>query len=307
MTKAAQRAAEAAVAPGSRKRDAMVVQLIEEARQRRGMYRTQLAAALGIHPRSLRNWLARASTLKGHEVAKLVEALGMSAENRANLYVLTGQLPPAPAVGELLRTPEMALYQSMIDGLEHPSVVYSECWDVVITNQAFRDIFGGVRRHATAHPLRNTQRFIFFHPDAPILLGGGNEKNFHDHWLMPALAHFSATLQQRPAEPRLQAIEQDIDERPVLRRAYRRAPRWIAENGDININPSARLFWDPRVRRLVNAHIITEAHQGYQETTLQRATFIFRECQRPPASPYKQDGLFDLGLVDEFGTVPVFA
>lgn len=62
---------------------------------------------------------------------------------------------------------------------------------------------------------------------------------------MPALAHYSATLQQQPEDPRLQAVEQEINRRPALRRAYRWAPGWIAENGDIAINPSARLLWDP--------------------------------------------------------------
>lgn len=295
------------MAPGSHARDAMVVQLIEGVRQARGYTKLALAQRLEMHPRSLRNWMARASTLNSSEVARLAEALGMSAENRANLYVLTGQLPPAGAVGELLRTPEIALYQSMIDGLElHPSVVYSDCWDVVITNKVFRDVFAGVRRHATgAHPMINTTRFVFFHPDAPLLLGG-DATSYRDHWLMPALANFSATLQRQPEEPRLHAIEQEIDQRPALRRAYRRAPRWIAENGDIAINPSARLLWDPRVGRLVNAHIITEAHQGYQETSLQRATFILRERRPRPVSPYKQDGLFDLSSVDQPGAAPVF-
>lgn len=42
---------------------------------------------------------------------------------------------------------------------------------------------------------------------------------------MPALAHYSATLQQQqPEDPRLQAVEQEINQRPALRRAYRRAP-----------------------------------------------------------------------------------
>lgn len=300
MTYAEQREAAAAVATGSRARDAMIVQLIEDVRKAQGFTRLAVSKRLGITPRSFRNWMARASTLQASEVARLVEALGMSPENRANLYILTGQLPPAPPVGELLRTPELALYQSMIDGLEHPSVVYTDYWDVVITNRAFREVFGGVRRHVTAHPTRNTQRFIFFHPDAAMLLGAGDVMAFRDHWLMPALAHFSATLQQRPEEPRLQAIEQEINERPALRRAYRRAPSWIAENGDIAINPSARLFWDPRVGRVVHAHVITEAHQGYQATALNRATFISREPKPEVVSAaFEQGVLFGLRFADQ--------
>lgn len=292
MTQAAERAAEAV---GSRTRDAIVAEFLEGLRRSQGMTKKELAQSIGITARSLRNWLTRASRLQAKEVERLVVALQMSAENRLNLYKMTGQLPPAPAVSELQRTPEMALYQDMINGLAHPSVVYSYCWDVVIVNRAFREVFGGVRRHATAHPLRNTQRFIFFHPDALTLLGGGDVNAFQEHWLMPALAHFSATLQQCPEDPRLQAIEEEINRRPAIRRAYQRTPEWIAENGDIAISPSARLFWDPRVGKLVDAHIITEAHQNYQATTLQRATFILHErLPKAEAAAFEQGVLFGL-------------
>ncbi|MBT2369167.1 hypothetical protein J7E88_28590 [Streptomyces sp. ISL-10] len=285
---------EAAATAGSRARDAMVAQLLEGMRRAHGLTKKALADRLGITARSYRNWLARASRLQAREIDRLVVALEMSAENRVNLYRMTGQIPPA--VSDLRRTPEMTLYQDMINALGHPSVVYSYCWDVVITNKAYREVFGGVRRHATAHPTRNTQHFIFFHPDAPTLLGGGDVHAFRDDWLMPALAHFSATFQQCPEDPRLQSIEQEINRRAAIRRAYRRVPEWIAENGDIAISPSARLFWDPRVGRLVNAHIITEAHQGYQATTLQRATFILRERSPKSEAPaWEQGVLFGLG------------
>ena len=305
MTKSAPGAAGSAnpalqrVKAAGRSPNDLIRELVESARLAAGIRsRKALAERLALTPRSLRNWLVEPSELSGEQIEKLVKALELGPEKRDALYRLTGQVPPAPSASALKRTPEMAVYQEMLDGLEHPSVVYSECWDVVITNQSFRDVFGGVRRHMTAHPLRNTQRYIFFHPDASQLLGAGDLTNFRDHWLMPALAHFSATLQQRPEEPRLRAIERDIDERPALRRAYRRAPQWIAEYGDIAIGPSARLFWDPRVRRVVNAHLITEAHQGYQETTLQRATFILRECRPRPVSPYEQRALFELEAAD---------
>ncbi|MFF8847627.1 hypothetical protein ACF08N_33795 [Streptomyces sp. NPDC015127] len=290
MTQAAERAAGAVA---SRTRDAIVAEFLEGLRRSQGLTKKTLADRIGITARSYRNWLARAARLQSGEVDRLVVALEMSAENRVNLYRMTGQVPPAPAVSELRRTPEMTLYQDMINALGHPSVVYSYCWDVVIVNKAYREVFGGVRGHATAHPLRNTQRFIFFHPDSPTLLGGGDVHAFREHWLMPALAHFSATLQQCPEDPRLQAIEEEINRRPAIRRAYRRTPEWIAENGDIAISPSARLFWDPRAGKLVDAHIITEAHQGYQATTLQRATFILHErSPKTEAAAFEQGVLF---------------
>ncbi|MFI2373191.1 hypothetical protein [Streptomyces sp. NPDC018833] len=235
----------------------------------------ELAAALGITPRSLRNWMLEPSKLDPSQVERLAYALGMSASNRANPYILKGLLPPAPPVGELKRTPEMAVYQKMIEGLAHPSVVYGYAWDVVLYNRSFWDVFGGVRPHETAHPTRNTTRYILFHPDAPLMLGGGDSEAFREMWLMPALANFAATLQQRPADERLLAIERDISSRPAVRRAYRDAPRWIVEHGDIAVNADPRPVLDPRTGKMTYAHIVTEAHQGYQATTLQRATWVF--------------------------------
>jgi transcriptional regulator with XRE-family HTH domain len=281
------------MARGPRPRDDTVAELIEAARRSQGYTKKALALKLGIVPRTYRNWMSRASRLQSDEVARLVEALGLSEKNRANLYVLTRQLPPSPELGLLRRTPEMELYQCVVDGSAHPSVVHTACWDVVCVNQPFRDVFGGVRPHINAHPLRNTQRFIFFHPDAPALLGAGDSEAFTEKWLMPALAHFSAVLQQRPNDQRLHGIEDDINRRPPLRRAYRRAPSWIAEHGDIEIDASARPIWDPRARRTVQAHLITEAHQGYQTTPLQRSTFVFREPQaRSRTAAFEQGVLF---------------
>ncbi|WP_406301166.1 helix-turn-helix domain-containing protein [Streptomyces sp. NBC_00885] len=259
--------------------NAVVVEMINRHRTAEGITQKELAERLKITPRSLRNWMARASRLEAREAERLADALNMSGENRKNLHVLTGNVPPAPQATELRRTPEMALYQAMIDGTEHLSVVYTECWDIVIGNQAFRDIFAQVRPHATAHPFRNTTRYVMFHPDAYLILGAGDKTAFHEDWLMPTLAHFSATFQQLPEHQRLQDMEREIIQRPALRRAYRQAPAWIAENGDIAINPSPRRFLDTRVGRVMDAHIITEAHQGYQSLTLQRATFILRDRQ----------------------------
>ncbi|WP_406301171.1 helix-turn-helix domain-containing protein [Streptomyces sp. NBC_00885] len=146
----------------------MVVQLIEEVRRAQGLTKKALAEQLGLTPRSLRNWMDRASCLQHTEVARLIEALEMSAEIGTNMYILTGQIPPAPPVGELLRTPEMDLYQDMIDDLTKcPSAVYSDCWDVVITNRAFREVFG--RGAAPRHRPPHAQHPELHLPSTPTL------------------------------------------------------------------------------------------------------------------------------------------
>ncbi|MFD5425102.1 helix-turn-helix domain-containing protein [Streptomyces sp. NPDC127084] len=267
---------EAPVAGEPPAQNALIVALLRRLLKAEGITWKELADRLGISAKSLRNWMARAYRLETHEVERLTEALHMSGENRNDLYVLTGKIPPPPPASELRRRPDLALYQELIDGLEHLSVAYTECWDIVIGNQAFRDIFGPVRPHVSAHPFHNTTRYVLFHPDSYLILGAGDRDAWFEDWLMPTLAYFSATIQQFPDHPRLRDMERDILERPDLRRAYRQAPAWIADHGDIAINQSARRFWDPRVDKVMDAHVITEAHQSYG-LTLQRATFVLRE------------------------------
>lgn len=258
-------------------RSSLVARFVTDVRRAQGLTANALAARIGITPRALRYWLARETPWNSTEVTRLVDALDLSGDNRSNLYLLTGHVPPPPPVGELRRTPEMAVYQRLLDGMSHPSVVHTTLWDVIVTNKAFRDVFGGVRRHTTAHPTHNTQRFIFFHPDAPLLLGAGDAAAYREQWLMPALAVFGATLEQQPHEPKLLDILAEIRRRPAVLRAYRTVPAWIAANGDIVIKPTPRRFYDPRVGRVVNALIVTQSHLGYMATALQHSTFTFQD------------------------------
>jgi transcriptional regulator with XRE-family HTH domain len=264
--------------------DDVVHELLESARRALGLTRKALAGRLNVSARTYRNWMGNPSKLSADQIERLVKALALSPENRANLYILTGQLPPAPSASELLDTPEMTVYQAILDDSSHPSVIYDYAWDVVRTNAPYRALFGSVRPHATAWPLHNGMKYILFHPDAPQQLGG-NPKEFKEGWLMPALANFRAVLQQRPGDPHLQTIERQISRRALTRRAYEALPDWIQRSGDLHVNTSTpRPIWDPRCGELRYVHIVTEAHQGYQPLTLTRATFVFgaQPASAPP-------------------------
>ncbi|WP_187283335.1 helix-turn-helix domain-containing protein [Streptomyces sp. t39] len=266
-------------------KDSLVAKFVRDVRRAQKLTANDLAARIGITPRTLRYWLARDTPWTATEVGRMANALDLNGDNRANLFMLTGHMPPPPPVGELRRTPEMAVYQDLIEGMRHPSVVHTTCWDVVLTNQAFRDVFGSVRRHTMAHPTRNTQRFIFFHPDAPLLLGASDPVAYREQWLMPALAVFSATMEQQPGEPKLLDILAEIRRRPAIHRAYQTVPAWIAANGDIVIKPIPRRFFDPRIGRPVNALIVTQLHLGFMTPALQHSTFTFQEIDAEPEQP----------------------
>lgn len=255
----------------------LVKEILEGERRDRSLSQKALAERLGLTDRTYRNWMNRPLRLTADQVGRLVSALELNEAARTTVYGLTGHVPPAepaePAPGPC-RTSETAAYQRMLDGITHPSLMYDNAFDVVIMNTAFRDLFGRVRRHATASPLRNGTRYVLFHPDAPELLGG-DPRSFRESWLMPALAHFLSALQQRPGDPGLRGIEEDIHRHPRVHRAYRETPRWIRRHGGIHIGGGPRPFWDPRSRTLTEVHLVTETHQGNRPSALRHATFVF--------------------------------
>ncbi|MGW6458071.1 MmyB family transcriptional regulator [Streptomyces sp. NPDC055078] len=270
--------------------DELLREIIEGERKDRHLTQKQMAGTLKVSDRTYRNWIARPTSLSADQVDRIATALNVDEEQRSTLYMLTGLVPPGMSAERLKDTPEMAVYQRMINYLPYPSVVYDYAWDIVITNPAFAPVFGGVRHHPTAMPRMNTTRYVLFHPDAFHILGGGDYEAFQKFWLMPALVNFSATLQTRPEDRRLLTIEREIKTHPTLRRAYRQAPTWLRRHGDMHIDSRPRPVRDPRTQQLTHVHVITEAHQGYQPMTLQRATFIFPSTLEPgtPSSAGRQ-------------------
>jgi transcriptional regulator with XRE-family HTH domain len=185
----------------------------------------------------------------------------------------------------------------MIDGIDHPCVVYGYAWDVVLTNRPFRDLFGVARWHPTDSPLVNTTRFILFHPDAYKILGGDRD-SFHAGWLMPCVANFSSVLGQRPNDPRLRSIEKEINARRDVRNAYRDAPRWLAKTGDMHVNSSPRPMLDPRSGKQTQVHCITTAHPGWQAQVIQLAVFVFPSSDDRDDAAAAQLSLFPMnGLI----------
>lgn len=116
-------------------------------------------------------------------------------------------------------------------------------------------------------------KYVLFHPEAYELLSGGDIEAFRESWLKPSLAHFSSVLQQRPSDPKLLHIEQEILRRPMVRRAYEATPEWITQSGDIHVNSSSRPIRDPRTGELAQAHVV-RSHQGYQPLSLTVVTWV---------------------------------
>ncbi|MBT2369166.1 hypothetical protein J7E88_28585 [Streptomyces sp. ISL-10] len=248
------------------------------------MTRKGLAEAVGVHPRTLRNWMQHPSRLTGEQIERLARSLCMSAENEANLRLLTSRKPAPLTVAEIREQPDMAIYRRLVDSTSYPSMVTDYSAENIYVNAAFRDLFGSVTPHAYASPLKNGLTYILFHPQAGEVLGSGDYASFREYWLMPAMAHFLAAWQQRPGDAKLLRIKEEILRRPEVRRAYEAAPNWIVRSGDIHVNSTARPFRDPRSGRLRTVHIVTEGHHGYQPLPVTHTTWVLDDLE-PPQVP----------------------
>ncbi|WP_051871979.1 BlaI/MecI/CopY family transcriptional regulator [Streptomyces sclerotialus] len=241
-----------------------------------GMTRKQLGEELGLHPATLRRRLARPADLDAGRLAALIRPLRFGAETRATVHRLAGHQPPPDPAGE--PAPELAVYQRQIDADPYnPQVYYTLGWEVVLTNQAFRDFFRAgahVPRHATAMPTQSTLGYITEHPYAYQVLGSGSRQDFHDYWLMVALAQFAATWKQHSARPDVRRMRARLMARRKIWRALQSVPDFIREHGDIAVGTAPRPIFDQRTNRATSVQLVTEEHPG---GSLQHCTFMLAD------------------------------
>lgn len=251
-----------------------LVSFLESQREYRSLTKTGLAERMGISRRTYQNWLDDPSVLTTERLEQLAGALEMSDENRAVLYELSGRAVPAPSDGTI-SAEDLEMQRRMINGISHPTVIHTRYWDVLLTNRPLRELFASVPPYGNAVPTRNPMRYVLFHPAAPDLMGGTQER-FVEGWLMPALAAFYGVKQQTPDDPRILSIEEEISRRPRLLRAYRATADWICQHSDLHVNSTTRPFVHPKLG-LIEVQVLNEQHPGYQTSDVQRSTWILPE------------------------------
>ncbi|GAA4318565.1 hypothetical protein GCM10023086_42070 [Streptomyces venetus] len=188
-----------------------------------------------------------------------------------------------PAPRPVLETPEVQAYledyAAFMEAVPSPSLVVDHCWDVVLTNSAFRSLFGAVGPHPSAMPGDNFLRFVLFHPDAPAVLG-----EHESSWCLPMLAHFARSVESHGPDHGLQAIRREIAQDPIMEAAYRHGlPHWIRSVGEAAVEQDGAvrplLHPDPRWGA-TDCRIVAETSTTLGELGCTRLTFVLREARR---------------------------
>ncbi|MEU5521979.1 hypothetical protein ABZ759_15290 [Streptomyces sp. NPDC047860] len=192
-------------------------------------------------------------------------------------YQAGGQRPvPRPVPGTPEAQAYLQDYAALLEAAPFPSLVVDHRWDVLLTNSAFRSLFGEVEPHSTAAPSDNFLRFVLFHPDAATVLG-----DHESSWCLPMLAHFAKTVEQHGHDHGLQSIRRDIAQDPIMEAAYRHGlPHWLRSVGeraaehDGAVRPL--LHPDPRWGA-TDCRIVVETTGTLQEMGCVRLTLVLRE------------------------------
>ncbi|EKX65631.1 hypothetical protein Sipo8835_30825 [Streptomyces ipomoeae] len=175
-------------------------------------------------------------------------------------------------------------YAALLESVPFPSVVLDHCWDVVLSNSAFRTLFGGVGPHPTAMPGDNFLRFVLFHPDAATVLG-----EHESSWCLPMLAHFSAAVERHGQDRGLQSIRRDIAQDPIMDAAFRHGlPHWLRAVGPAAVRRDGAvrplIHPDPRWGA-TDCRIVDETPDTLRDLGYTRMTLVLRETGRATGTP----------------------
>lgn len=174
-------------------------------------------------------------------------------------------------------------YATLLEAAPFPSLVLDHRWNVVMSNGAFRTLFGSVGPHPTAMPGDNFLRFVLFHPDAGDVLG-----EHEAGWCLPMLAHLKTALERHGHDHELQAVRRDVAQDPIMEAAYRQGlPHWIHAVGEagVRLDGAVRLLRHPDPRRgPTECRIVDETPPTLRDTGRIRLTMVLRDARRPAAA-----------------------
>ncbi|QEI04461.1 helix-turn-helix domain-containing protein [Pigmentiphaga aceris] len=138
-----------------------------------GLRREELAQLCGVSPTWL-TWIeqGRPVTASTDMLARLTDALRLSAAERQYLFALAGRVDPAGAADN---RSQHADAQAIIAHLLTPAYVLDRAWNAVAWNPAAADLFVGWL-DAASTPLPNLLRYTFLCPAARHLIAPWEER-----------------------------------------------------------------------------------------------------------------------------------
>jgi transcriptional regulator with XRE-family HTH domain len=258
-------------------------ELVQGRRELLDLSQEEVAERLTISSRAYGNWeRGRVREWTDHKLHSLACALEMTQFQKFRLFWLAVGRAPQPDCGLTSQhasqeDPSVAAfladYSVMMDALSLPTFVIDRRWDVKMANQAYRDLFRGVRPHPTAMPIGNFLRFGLFHPDAPTI--------FADYlsWQLSMLAQLASSLDRHDQDSVLQAIRREVYLQPALRDIYlNHMPDWVLGAGAdlVHDEGGVRKLRHPDARvGLQGCRLVEETPRPLQARGLTRITLVF--------------------------------
>ncbi|MFE2727117.1 helix-turn-helix domain-containing protein [Kitasatospora sp. NPDC059327] len=202
--------------------------------RRRGLSQERTASMLGVSVRSYGDFERGLTRAEPEFLDRVASVLHMSAHERHAMFLLsTGQEPPQPFTSQLTSVPA---YQLALDSSVLPGYLSNRCWDIELTNQAFRDIW------ADKELPTNVLRYILMTKQARerVLL------DWDEGWALPFLRQQRAALAASPWEPGLVELQRELEDVASTDRALRKLMRRSMDDEYIHPNGDTRLINHPK-------------------------------------------------------------
>jgi transcriptional regulator with XRE-family HTH domain len=189
-----------------------------------GLRREELAHACGVSVTWI-TWLEQGRDVSASPgvLARLAEALHLSAAERASLFDLAGKRDPSGPAEPPSDLPSSVLELPSL--LAVPAYLLDHAWTARAWNRAAAQLFAGWLDDDGAE--RNLLRFTFLSPAARTLIAGWQER------ARRLVAEFRADYSRRPRDPAFQALVSDLSEAsPAFRALWQKQEVLRREGGE---------------------------------------------------------------------------
>ncbi|MFB8241678.1 helix-turn-helix domain-containing protein [Kitasatospora purpeofusca] len=202
-------------------------------RRRTGLSQERTASILGVSVRSYGDFERGLTRAEPEFLDRVASVLHMTAHERHVMFLLaTGQEPPQPFTSQLSSVPA---YQLALDSSVLPGYLSNRCWDIELTNQAFRDIWAGKELPT------NVLRYILMSKQAreDVLL------DWDAGWALPFLRQQRAALNASPWEPGLVELQRELEDAADADKPLRKLMKRSMDDEYVHPNGDTRLIRHP--------------------------------------------------------------